>query len=895
MLISTFIPSRAFSQGELRINVLNPPKKTAPGGYFTLFFEVENISNTQNITQESLILPENWQMILSKKLTKTPNKLTYIYTVASSSVSTAGNYDLALELTSNSGDKVSKKINIEVSSFRKIEIIPLSAYEYAKEGDSLHFEYLIQNLGNGAEKVKLKTSRGQIQTKNDSLTVEPHKSIQVRVTQIVPKTQSNYWLLSSDLFVSLKDSANPVANFSTVPVYSNKNKKKDPYLRFPIEVGGGYNYFSTNRTVQSAYQYDIRGRGFLDFKQEHHFDFTIHGPNQIYLPTLGSYDQYSFIYSYKKQSTITAGDYLLSVNNLMEFGRYGRGLRFDQNFKKTGLSVFYVSPRFYPNQKETYGASFYIKPKENLKYSFDFLSKKTRQNEQLFRANFIGVSVNFRTNSTYLVSEVSTTLAQNKVDFGIFNRVYYHYKKLNLNSDLVYTGKNFYGFYHNSWQAVNAVYYNVFKKISVGLQSNFTRVNPSFDFNVLNTSPYFSSNSIIANYDIKKNNRLILSYNLEEKEDKKEIKQFYFKEQYGRLAYLINTEKLNLWLEGRIGNTNNLLASTDETKKTQSIRSVIQPQVRVLPWLWLGTFFEYQQTAKFSTTNELTNYYYYGGTSRVTFGNIFNASFSYRNNFAPDELVQKRSFLDLTAELNLKNHRISLVGGRAFIPNYSQTNENTLYFMLKYTLKLNAPLAKNKKLGAIKGRISGANNLKKEGVLVALGDKKYLTDANGEFYFNDLVPDKYYLTLDKSTLKTGVVTDGKTPIEVEVSAKTTSEISIPLVNSGGIVGKVSFQENSNSGDKPKKKPIVLVKLFNETDKFITKANDKGDFSFKEMKPGSWQVELTVHGNEENFTVENPIQNIIIEAEKIKEMSFSIIPKERKIYFSDKNFQLSAKK
>ncbi|WP_435356571.1 hypothetical protein [Emticicia sp. SJ17W-69] len=895
LLINTLTLSHVFSQKELSINVLNPPKKVSPGGHFTLFFEIIGLETNQSIAEESLVLPKNWQLILSKKLDKDLANPKYIYTVATSSTSNAGAYPLILSLANSDGKEASKKLTIEVSNFRKIEIIPLSSYEYVKEGDSLHLDYLIQNLGNSSEKVSIKTSSGKIELKNDSLTIAPNKSMQVRVNKLVPKSQSNFWLMSNDLFVTLHDSLTPIIHFNSVPVYSNQNKKSDPYLRFPIETGVWYSYFVTDKGVRSSYQYDARGHGFLDFKQTHYLDFIVHGPNQIHLPVLGNYDQYFLSYSYKKQINLSLGDYLLSFNNLMEFGRFGRGFRFDQNFKRMGFSTFYTSPRFYPFQKDTYGLSFYVKPKQNLKYSLDFLSKQTQYNQQWFIANFIGVTANYRTNSFFLNSEAAMSSAQNKLDFGFFNRVYYHYKKIHLNSDIVYAGKNFYGFYHNSWQAINAINYNISKKISIGLQSNFTRVNPSFDFYAFNSSPYFSNNSILLNYDIKPSNRLILSYNLEEKEDKKEIKQFHFRENYGRLAYLVNKQKFNLWFENRLGYTQNYLSASDDVKNTQSIQTIIQPLVRVFPCLWLGTFFEYQQTSKFSTINQLTNYYYYGGTSRITVGSTFNLSFSYRNNYAPDELIQKRSFVDLTAELNTKHHKLSLMGGRTFIPNYNQTNENTLFFMLKYSLKLNVPIAKNNQLGSIKGHISSINKLKKEGILVSIGSQKFMTDANGNFYFNDLVPDKYYITLEKSTIETGVISETKTPIEVQVNPKTIHDVSIPLVRSGGVVGKIHFKTNDEATQENKKALVVLIKLFNEQDTFMTKVNDKGEFSFREIKPGQWNIEAIIHGNKDSFVIENLSQNIIIESEKLKTLSFSVVSKERKIYFSNQNFLLNSKK
>jgi hypothetical protein len=894
LTLVTFCFTQSYGQKEFNIKVLNPPQNVKPGGHFTLFFEIEKQGLSLEHLTASLQVPENWQIILSRKYEVNNTSLRYVYTIATPLNAISEDYPLIFKISDGAASQGIKTTRIKVTTVRKVEIIPLSSYEYVREGDSLHLNYLIQNLGNKPEKVMVNTSKGKIWLKNDSLLLEPLKSIQVRVSQVVPKTQSNYWLMSNDLFVVLKDSANPVSNFLSVPVYSSSNKKSDPYLRFPVEAGFWYSHFNIRQKTSSSVQYDFRGHGFLDFKQRHYLDFTVHGPNQINLPAIGSYDQYSLSYSFKKSTQVSVGDYLLAFNNLMEFGRYGRGFRIDQKIAKTGVSAFYLQPRFYPNQKDTYGGRFYFKPKDNLMFSLDFLSKNVKFNGQWFDAKMVGLSYLFRNKAFMINTELATSHAATKSDWGVFNRVYLHHKRIQLTSDLVYAGKNFYGFYHNSWQAVNTLNYYVAKKVSLGVQSNFTRVNPSFDTYALNTSPYYSSNGFLLNYDLATHHRLILSYHIEEKEDRQEIKQFNYKEKYGRLAYLINAERFQLWAENRYGIARNLLSVNDDVKYTQSIRSVIQPQVRTFKWLWIGGFFEYQRNAKFSNSTQLTNYYYYGGTSRMQISNIFNANFSYRNNYAPDELIQRRSYLDLTAELNLKHHRLSAAAGRVFLPNYTQGNENTLYFMVKYALKLNVPLAKNKNLGSIRGSISGNADMKKSGILVSLGDKKFLTDANGNFYFNDLPPDKYYVTIDKSTVNTGTITAVKTPMEVEVEAKNIHDISIPLVVAGGLTGKVLFQ-SGDSMTVNHQKTIVLVRLFNEYESFMTHVNDKGVFSFKEMQPGQWQVQVSIHGHQNQFEVRNPLQHVVIEPGKLNSLSFMVYPKERKIYFSEESFQISLKK
>ncbi len=879
-------------QEAMKVKVLSLPQKIKPGGHFTFFFETRAGSDFQTSAETSLELPRDWQIIVMRKTEQANHTTKYIYTISTPSTVLAGSYQIIIVV--RLGDKeIREKTETEVVTIRRVEVVPLTSYEYVQEGDSLKLNYLVQNLGNHIEKIKLSTSRGKIEVKNDSLTLYPHKSIHVLVSQKVPETQSNFWEMSNDLFVSLTDSSDMVSGFINIPVYSSKNKKSDPYLRYSLEGGGWYSHFNLNHKARSSFQYDIRGSGFLDFKQRHFMDFTVHGPNQINLPAVGSFDLYSLNYSYKKRINVSLGDYPLRVNNLMEFGRFGRGLWFDQKIGKTGISVFYNQPRFYPYQKDTYGGRFYYIPKENLMFSFDALSKRVRFKDEWFNTQMYGVTAQYRTPVLSFITELAASRAHGKSDAGFFNRINFQVKKFQVSSDQVYVGKNFYGSYHNSWQAVNSFYYLLFKKLNVGLQSNITRLNPRFDTYILNTSPYYTNNSLLLNYSVARGHRLMLSYNQEEKEDRQEIKQFYFKEKYGRLVYMAGTEKVQVWFENRYGLARNLLAAGDDIRYSTSIRSVLQPQVRIFRWFWLGGFGEFQRNAKFSENTSLQNYYYYGGSGRAIVNNVFNASFSYRNNYAPDELIQTRSYMDLSVEWNTRHNRISILGGRMFLPYHSAVNESSLFFVVKYTLKLNVPIAKNKNLGSVKGTITGSDQMPKSGILVNLQDKKFLTDASGNFYFNDLTPDKYYLTLDKSTMGNGIIAETRTPLEVNVEARSVREVTVPLVVSGGIEGKITLKAaNQQTDTKP---PVILVKISNEKESFLTRPNDNGLFSFKEIQPGKWRIEVSVQGNAGQYEIENPVQSVVVEPGTLKEVVFTIQLKERKIYFSNKSFQLISKK
>lgn len=919
------------AQDSLSIRVLNPPNKIKPGEYFTLFLEVKSIHNFENKVDVTIALPKDWHILMSKKPSgfKGQQSVKFIYTIAASKFMPKGMYNLEISVGGEGYKTEHKKQRVEVERVQHLEIITLNVPEYVKEGDTLSTEFVVQNSGNTTEKIILKTLHGKIAlpksdtltanskkiislkykkklpTKNneienniDSVTIEANKSLRVKVIQIVPITTKDSWITSSDLQIIMQDSIHPISKTVSISVYSNKIKKSDPYLRFPIEMGIWYNNFMNGNRSITGYQYDIRGKGNIDFEKKHYFNFIIHGPNQFDTPSTGSYDQYSFEYTYKKRTMITVGDYNLRVNNLVELGRFGRGLKLEQTFKKINFSIFYLNPRLYPSQRDTYGGIFTVKPSSKFTFSLNLLSKTLVDNKlQVFDARFYGVSTAIRLKNFSLDNEISSSFSQGKIDVGIFNRLTWRIGHLQINNDLIYTGKNFYGFYKDSYLLINGINYYLSKKISLNLVSNIIQLNPSYDFTIFDTSPHSQNNILSLNYQINKTNLIFLSCETREHEDKSITKRFNFTEKFGKINYYINTPKFTFGYDGRFGTSQNLLVKTDSSVNQKLIQNMIQPRIEVLPWLWIGGHFEYQRTSKFSNDNTIRNFYYYGGSLRITLFKIFNASLMFRNNYAPDELIERKSFLDITANLHLGNHDLTFTGGGAFMPNVQMNNQNNQFFALKYSFKFNAPIARNKKLSSIKGQVVGLNegiNLK--GIIVQLGDKRFVTDAKGFFQFNDLAPSKYFINLVPSSIQSGVVTSIQAPLEVMVKSDTSYKITIALTKTGAIMGRLIFQKSESIGalDITKQKPIVLIKLYNEKENFLTQVNDKDEFYFKEIKLGKWKILAWIPDQSDQYSILNSDQHVDLTVNTGKEILITITPKERKIHFSNKTHQLSSK-
>ncbi|WP_225865817.1 hypothetical protein [Dyadobacter aurulentus] len=888
---------KGFCQAQIQVTLPNTPGPVAPGGHFTLFFTVKAETGLPDTLSESLRLPEKWQLLSQRKPERAAGQTTlrYFFVVGTPENTASGDYQVALDIKSGK-TSFSTPVTVTVSQVRKMEIFVVSQPEFVREGDTLRVTYLVQNSGNNPEKFALKTTHGKIEEGSDSLTMQPNEKRKVTVTQAIPVTDNNAWQGTSDLSLELGGTFPAVHEAVSIPVFSSRIKKTDPLFRFPVEIGGGYMSYRYGGRAVNAFQYNVTGKGYLNEKNTHYLDFTLRGPNQFIFPAASSYDQYSVEYQYKKTFSFVAGDYILQLNNLMEFGRFGRGAKVEQEFPKVGYTVFYQKARFYPNQKEAAGGKVYFKFGQSSQIGINYQSKYVIHHNQDFWSHMVGLSSNIRTNTIQVETEIAGGKSGSLLDFGAYNRLTVNRKWLNFTSTLIYAGKEFYGFYNNSLLLYNNIGFAITPKLSIGLTSNFSNINPSLDANFYSISPKDNSYSAFSAYQPNRRTRLFLYYSVQQRQDRQAPASFNYTEDFGNVSYNFSGEHFTMFYQGRYGHTKNHLVA-DNSGKKQSFSNILQPAVRLRPWLWIGSYFEHMHTSKFSAADVVEDLFYYGGNARVNVKRNLYATFMYRNNYAPDELYVRRSYLDLSCALDLRRHLFTVAGGRSYVPNVRNQDQNTLFFTVKYALRLNVPLGKKKNIGRVHGRVTGSG-FSKQGNLIRLGSHQFLTDSTGRFYFEGIAPDQYYLSITQNESKNdGVVPALKMPMFLNVKADSVRIVDIPLTRTGSIVGKIDYIQPSKAGLSTllSEKPVVLIKISNETTSLLTEPNEEGAFSFREIKPGNWKVSAFIPGDQDRFVIDDHSISLDLATDQTMEIVFKVRPNEKRIHFSGKSFDLLIKK
>ncbi len=269
-------------------------------------------------------------------------------------------------------------------------------------------------------------------------------------------------------------------------------------------------------------------------------------------PAAGTYDQYSLNYTYRKRLSVSVGDYVLQLDNLMEFGRFGRGVSVEQQFRKIAYTAFYQKARFYMGQKDALGGKFIFKINESSQLGLHYASKNVVFHNRRFWSHLAGIGSNIRTRELHLETELATGHADHKTDYGAFVRLQVSKKWIGLTSNLIYVGKHFYGYYNNSRLFNNNLGINMTKKLTLGVSTNFSDVNPSLDANLYSVSPKDRSYMMFLSYQADKRNRLFVFYSTAERKDRQEPSEFDYSEDFGNFSYNHNSEKILVILSGPV-------------------------------------------------------------------------------------------------------------------------------------------------------------------------------------------------------------------------------------------------------------------------------------------------------------------------------------------------------
>lgn len=792
--------------------------------------------------------------------------------------------DYNIEITAYDNEKKIKigEIKVPIYILPKYNLL-LRTLPYPKHvfsGDTTSFKFLVQNLSNTKVNIEAEIVNINVFEKK-TFEIEPDSIIIIKVLAKTSAEIDQYVKNSVSINIKIsEEDTNKYFSTCIFDVIPNNAKKFDPYNRIPIKFSGLL--VSDNQFEKRKYgaMFNIYGSGILSEKNKRFIDFKLHGPNRQGNPILGTSDEYYLKYS-SINSKFIIGDNTYMLSNITEGARNGRGIEYEQKFKRASVGSFINFPRFYPDINKVYAIFGSFSPFKKLKISSGLLNKEfaSKESAQLFTTSIISAPykwVNFSLEyaigkkENHFSKAYSTSVILN----NSFSRIYFNHS---------YADKKFPGYISNTRVISTGINTSLFKKISISSNYNFNHQNIALDTLYAN-APFSENMNLSLGYNLNFYNSISIGIFSRSREDRAIIKQFNYKETTARLTYNSKIKNLGLKVYGAYGQTVNLLSQTNN-EVTNVLNADLALEYKINKYIFINANISYLGSQTY-LIDDYTNYFY-GGTLNANFKNT-TILFQYQNNYEIAEIYRDRSLLALIANFVInKNQEIGI--NLNYNIRKNELTKKQLIGSISYIYTFNAPISKRNDVGSFKGKIinNGVDNI--EGIIFTLDGNISITDKNGEFEFPFVKAGSHLLFIDDSKSGINSITEKPGPFKIEIIAGEKYIFEIGMTKAGKISGSLEINEDENSSNKSfiatkEKSFSLIIEASNEEEIFRVFSNSDGSFNFEDLRPGKWTIKVYERGLPNGYKLAANEFIIIVTSDKTENIIIKIQKISRKIKF-----------
>ncbi|MBK7099562.1 MAG: hypothetical protein IPH58_16165 [Sphingobacteriales bacterium] len=164
----------------------------------------------------------------------------------------------------------------------------------------------------------------------------------------------------------------------------------------------------------------------------------------------------------------------------------------------------------------------------------------------------------------------------------------------------------------------------------------------------------------------------------------------------------------------------------------------------------------------------------------------------YQNNYQPEEYYKDRNLFELRYHQQIyKTHSIDLSG--RYMLQRGALNNKDFIVSLRYAAGINMPLKKMVDYTTLSGYVMNQGVKKTEGVKLILGNHSTLTDKNGCYIFKNIMPGKYILEIERSSISINDISDIPMPAPIELVQKE-NNFNFGLTSAAMIKGRINIDE-----------------------------------------------------------------------------------------------------
>ncbi|WP_167617625.1 hypothetical protein [Maribellus sediminis] len=807
-----------------------------PGKIVNLAFRVQNHSEDTLDALPVFSHPESWNIVTRPfNMQLKPNALSLgIVSFKVPNNHPVGKFAFQVELHNVTNDALLavSQIEVQVKEVENITLQLVDKTDHVMAGENISANYLIQNLGNTEKKIFLNTGNCDIVGSPD-LKLQPGESAGVKIVKATSEESIESRKESFTLRAQINDRILESVYASSI-VLPSKKAKQDLFFRFPVKASATYLSTNRNNDFQSAYQFEIEGRGTLDPQGKHRLGFLARWPNNADLSFLGLYDQYYLYYS-QKNVDLFLGEKSYNLTPLTENSRFGRGAeaKFTLN-NGLAFGAMYVKPRFYEEIEDELAAFSEFNFGKQNSVGVYLLSKKYLGYDD--PAQLISV--------TSQLNPFESTSLELEYSRGEFNEQGSNAWRAGLNSRFsifqlsgIYydAGKYYPGYYTNSrFYSANAGA-RISEKLSltVNVREDFNNAQLDTFFVV---APYSRSFQGGLNYRIGSESSVKLYWRETERKDRLSLQKFHYTTDSWNLQFSQRLKRFNYSLTGELGETTNYLLADGENKQN-SYRVSTNLTYQFNTRNSIRLFGHWSNINQFVSDDQRSLMAGLSASSRIT--RNLRMNFYLQNAYDIDDYYRNRNLMQFNLDYSfLKRHTISL---RSFYTIFkSQTSDPEFTLSATYSYNLGIPLKQVIKAGKIEGRITDQQGNAVEGIYIKVLSEIAVSDKAGEFEFKAVPPGKQLLTIDRDKLKIDETTNIRMPLELDVLENEVSQVNIQILKGARIKGQLKLGEASLSAldDMQASAANIVVELKTDFESYRITTDKSGSFSFPLVRPGT---------------------------------------------------------
>ncbi|MDP2754505.1 MAG: carboxypeptidase-like regulatory domain-containing protein, partial [Nitrospirota bacterium] len=600
---------------------------------------------------------------------------------------------------------------------------------------------------------------------------------------------------------------------------------------------------------KGGFQLEFSGSGNLDEEGRRRIDFLFRGPDIQEKSIFGERDEYRFSF-YNRPLGFHLGDRPYSLSPLTESFRYGRGAEVDFHPGKLGMGAFFLNTKWTEPKEREIGAYLRYQFSERFGIKGNFLNKSISEKD--FTDNLLSIEgklswgkkldldleCGFGESSRQ--KEVNDYAYRVDLKGEFSNDLWYSFQK-------TYAGSGFFGYYRGVDYTIGTINFPIYGNLRGNL--NLRHLKEDFDLELDEARTTANKELSLRgglSYFFPFGTNISFDYEDFQREDRLRPRDYDFREKVFRLGLGQTFRKFSLQTYIERGKLEDKLSLTKGGDlASYSIYGTFQPS----NWQSYSLYTRFGHSL-YTESLERTTTVGISGNWRIK--DRLNINVNYQKNLIdPDRKQEQDNILALLTYTLPNHHFIDL---KSLWTRTKDGNGKETSFYLSYTIPLKIPVGKKKSIGIIKGKVYDGERSEKPpipNVILTANGATAVTNRNGQFIFPALRPGNYYLQVEKGSIGLGRTTMERLPI-ITVKGGETNEIEIAVVTSCKVSGRVIlFAPKSEIIQKERFEPEdlkkvnglanVLIEISKGNEVIRQLTDEKGGFSFEDLRPGRWSL------------------------------------------------------